>query len=32
VGSGADNVGLGHTRESMIMGWKGCSIASRALN
>jgi hypothetical protein len=32
VGSGAMNVGLGHTPESMIVGQAGCSIASRPLN
>ena len=29
VGSGASNVGRRHAPESMIMGQKGCSIASR---
>jgi hypothetical protein len=32
VGSGAINVGREHAPESMIVGRKGCSIASRALN
>jgi hypothetical protein len=32
LGSGADNVGRRHAPESMIVGQRGCSIASRPLN
>jgi hypothetical protein len=32
VGSGAMNVGRRHAPESMIVGLKGCSMASRTFN